>query len=212
MQNQDYLNDIDYFFRYNEDVVENITNVIIPYISQFEHYSSENHFNRIIQILLESDISYEDIYYSLGVYLLSQSDNVEEQMTVIREILRDLQEAELNVVQQVMNIIDVFLPAAEPVPPPMENVKLVVRRKEMEKLKIVIFSDLQTDETNCSICLEDFEVDSELYVIPCTHLFHVNCLEKWVTENYKCPVCRGEIAEHEADLEDDDEEENEEEQ
>lgn len=211
-----YLNDVNYFFKYSEEVVATITNVIIPYVSQFEYYSDENHFNRIIQILLEADQSYEDIYYSLGVYLLSQTDEVEEKMNTVRTILYNLQRADEAVAQRVLNIMNVLIPPAAQVDAvgdavsqqelqQMQDFKRIVPREELTKLQVVLFSELETDEKSCSICLDEFVPESQLYTIPCKHLFHKACIEDWVAENYKCPVCRGEIAKYKVDLEEDEE-------
>jgi hypothetical protein len=206
-----YLNDVNYFFKYSEEVVATITNVIIPYVSQFEYYSDENHFNRIIQILLESDQTYEDIYYSLGVYLLSQTEEVEEKMNVVRTILYNLQRADEAVAQRVLNIMNVLIPPAAQADAvgdavsqqelqQMQDFKRIVPDEELAKLQVVAFSELQTDEKNCSICLDEFLAESQLYTIPCKHLFHKECLADWVAENYKCPVCRGEIAKYKVDF------------
>ena len=212
-----YLNDVNYFFKYSEEVVANITNVIIPYVSQFEYYSDENHFNRIIQILLESEQTYEDIYYSLGVYLLSQTDDVEEKMNTVRTILYNLQRADEAVAQRVLNIMNVLIPPADAGDAvsqqelqQMQDFKRIVPDEELAKLQVVSFSELQTDDKSCSICLDEFVPESQLYIIPCNHLFHKECLEGWVAENYKCPVCRGEIAKYKVDKEEDEEDENEE--
>ena len=212
-----YLNDVNYFFKYSEEVVATITNVVIPYVSQFEYYSDENHFNRIIQILLEADQTYEDIYYSLGVYLLSQTEEVEEKMNTVRTILYNLQRADEAVAQRVLNIMNVLIPPAAQADAvgdavsqqelqQMQDFKRIVPDEELAKLQVVAFSELQTDEKNCSICLDEFLAESQLYAIPCKHLFHKACLEDWVAENYKCPVCRGEIAKYKVDFEEQNEE------
>ena len=151
-----YLNDVNYFFKYSEEVVATITNVVIPYVSQFEYYSDENHFNRIIQILLEADQTYEDIYYSLGVYLLSQTEEVEEKMNVVRTILYNLQRADEAVAQRVLNIMNVLIPAATQADAvgdavsqqelqQMQDFKRIVPDEELAKLQVVTFSELQTD-------------------------------------------------------------------
>ncbi|XP_050254659.1 RING-H2 finger protein ATL70-like [Quercus robur] len=44
----------------------------------------------------------------------------------------------------------------------------------------------------CAICLEDFEdgdVCRKLYA--CKHTFHKQCVDKWLTINTHCPLCRG---------------------
>ena len=42
----------------------------------------------------------------------------------------------------------------------------------------------------CSICLEEFKYDEELKKLKCDHIFHKDCLEPWLTNNNKCPICR----------------------
>lgn len=44
----------------------------------------------------------------------------------------------------------------------------------------------------CSICMENFkEEDETSYVKICHHLFHDECIRKWLlTYNHRCPMCR----------------------
>ncbi|XP_065864608.1 NEP1-interacting protein 1 isoform X2 [Euphorbia lathyris] len=53
---------------------------------------------------------------------------------------------------------------------------------------------LQFHESCCSICLEDFK-DGELMrkLSYCGHLFHLECLDKWLYINGCCPICRNNI-------------------
>jgi len=39
----------------------------------------------------------------------------------------------------------------------------------------------------CPICLDVFK---NPYSIGCSHLFCKKCIDKWLDENYNCPVCR----------------------
>jgi len=206
----DYLNDTEYFRHYNEGIVYSIEDIIIPYVSQFAYYSARNHYNRIIQILLEL-YDYRDIYYSMGVYLMSQKEEIEDDMEIVRELLSSNYEEEnrINVqlnnnvierVNQLMNIILPILPNDYDIPVNMEPVRVFVPRDILDKLPEVSFMELKTDETTCSICMEDFEADTKIRKISCCHLFHTKCLDTWLSENYKCPVCRKEIAEHRHEL------------
>ena len=46
-------------------------------------------------------------------------------------------------------------------------------------------------EHDCSVCLSQFEPESEINHLSCGHLFHKVCLEKWLDYwNITCPLCR----------------------
>ncbi|KAJ8899414.1 hypothetical protein K2173_018388 [Erythroxylum novogranatense] len=46
-------------------------------------------------------------------------------------------------------------------------------------------------EHDCSVCLTQFQPESEINRLSCGHLFHRVCLEKWLDYwNITCPLCR----------------------
>lgn len=67
--------------------------------------------------------------------------------------------------------------------------------KEEEKGGQLI-SDI--DEDTCVICLEHFVDGDRLRVLPCEHLFHVGCIDKWLSGSsseeecftHGCPTCK----------------------
>ncbi|KAJ9169907.1 hypothetical protein P3X46_018051 [Hevea brasiliensis] len=55
-------------------------------------------------------------------------------------------------------------------------------------------------EHDCSVCLTQFEPESEINCLSCGHLFHKVCLEKWLDYwNITCPLCRSPVMPEEED-------------
>eukprot|EP01052_Picozoa_sp_SAG31_P025699 SAG31_NODE_2269_length_6047_cov_3.503699_4_plen_133_part_00 len=45
------------------------------------------------------------------------------------------------------------------------------------------------DNTACSICLGEFEMDEEVRRMPCRHTFHSDCIATWMKVKHSCPLC-----------------------
>ncbi|KAK9109340.1 hypothetical protein Sjap_017400 [Stephania japonica] len=51
-----------------------------------------------------------------------------------------------------------------------------------------------SEKTSCSVCLQDFELGEMVRCLPnCYHMFHLPCIDKWLTKRGSCPLCRGYI-------------------
>ncbi len=47
------------------------------------------------------------------------------------------------------------------------------------------------DELACPICTEKFSLDEEDIIrLPCKHIHHKKCIDKWVEYKHTCPICR----------------------
>mmetsp|Transcript_20611 Transcript_20611/g.44773 ORF Transcript_20611/g.44773 Transcript_20611/m.44773 type:complete len:621 (-) Transcript_20611:26-1888(-) len=46
------------------------------------------------------------------------------------------------------------------------------------------------DTFECTICLTEVEDGEQVGVLPCTHIFHVDCLRQWITRKNACPLCQ----------------------
>lgn len=81
-----------------------------------------------------------------------------------------------------------------------EDVNVTLDEKDLKSLKILKYNE--DIPSSCSICLMDVEKGDEYYDIKCKHVFHKQCLEKWLEDyNYVCPVCRAELGPSKAHIE-----------
>ncbi|KAJ9203673.1 hypothetical protein DTO164E3_306 [Paecilomyces variotii] len=45
-------------------------------------------------------------------------------------------------------------------------------------------------KAECSICMDNVELGTEVAELPCKHWFHYNCIEAWLNQHNTCPHCR----------------------
>ena len=44
--------------------------------------------------------------------------------------------------------------------------------------------------TECNICKEPYRSSSKVVSLPCRHVFHYDCIHKWLVSERTCPCCR----------------------
>lgn len=54
----------------------------------------------------------------------------------------------------------------------------------------------EEEADKCTICLSEFEIEEDVRRLPCMHLFHVECVDQWLGQNKRCPICRVDIEAH----------------
>ncbi|CAN1161368.1 E3 ubiquitin-protein ligase ATL6 [Linum perenne] len=56
------------------------------------------------------------------------------------------------------------------------------------------------DDLECAVCLNEFEDDETLRLIPkCDHVFHPECIDAWLESHTTCPVCRANLTPQQGD-------------
>ncbi|XP_015973327.1 NEP1-interacting protein 2 isoform X1 [Arachis duranensis] len=49
--------------------------------------------------------------------------------------------------------------------------------------------------SSCSICFQDFEDEELIRILPkCGHIFHLQCIDKWLIQQGSCPMCRTHVS------------------
>lgn len=46
----------------------------------------------------------------------------------------------------------------------------------------------------CCICLTNMKLNDQITQLKCKHMFHYQCIDKWIQTKEECPFCRGEIS------------------
>jgi hypothetical protein len=65
-------------------------------------------------------------------------------------------------------------------------------RKTKVKKSLYYYKIVDNTEDDCSICLES-KLSGDIIELECTHTFHKECINKWLTNNESCPYCRQDI-------------------
>ncbi|KAL6297065.1 hypothetical protein ACE6H2_005207 [Prunus campanulata] len=66
----------------------------------------------------------------------------------------------------------------------------------IETFPAFLYSDVKAlqlgqDSLECAVCLNEFQDDETLRLIPkCDHVFHPDCIDTWLLSHSTCPVCR----------------------
>ena len=52
---------------------------------------------------------------------------------------------------------------------------------------------VSVDDALCCICLGKYKDKVDLKELPCSHHFHVGCVDKWLKINASCPLCKHDL-------------------
>ena len=77
-----------------------------------------------------------------------------------------------------------------------EQVGSVNKGLSKEKIKNIpekpFHKALFDDNLECIICMENFEENEKVKQLYCGHIFHGDCIDKWLEKEKKCPFCKAE--------------------
>ena len=63
-------------------------------------------------------------------------------------------------------------------------------KNKLNRIRFKKSSSSNENRETCIICYEDFKNYQNVYNLPCSHIFHVHCLNKEIKYRQKCPMCR----------------------
>ncbi|RYE38984.1 MAG: hypothetical protein EOP48_26325 [Sphingobacteriales bacterium] len=66
----------------------------------------------------------------------------------------------------------------------------ILTEEQINSLPIGKYSASINKSDMCSICIKHFKKNEDLRVLPCGHIFHVECVDKWLKSLAACPNCK----------------------
>ena len=54
-------------------------------------------------------------------------------------------------------------------------------------------NELNDENKICPICLEEYKNNDMIKKLNCNHIFHSECLKKWLSVKAVCPTCRNDL-------------------
>ncbi|CAI8007377.1 Receptor homology region, transmembrane domain-and RING domain-containing protein 2 [Geodia barretti] len=69
------------------------------------------------------------------------------------------------------------------------------RALPQKKFSEVALRESSSSKETCAICVEEFQAEEVVRVLPCSHFFHPNCIDPWLTEHSSmCPLCKQSVS------------------
>lgn len=65
--------------------------------------------------------------------------------------------------------------------------------EKIKKIKMREYSCKRYKNDKCIICQFEFKENEQVKVLSCDHCFHNDCLDEWLKNEKKCPVCKKEV-------------------
>ncbi len=62
-------------------------------------------------------------------------------------------------------------------------------KEQIDNLSMRNFGENDALKT-CSVCITEYAEGNKLRKLPCSHEYHVHCIDRWLSENSTCPICR----------------------
>lgn len=71
----------------------------------------------------------------------------------------------------------------------------LLKKESLSKLSVIHFSaSIKNINESCPICIEEYTKDEKVRLLPCGHVYHLECIDPWLTEKSSlCPLCKQDV-------------------
>lgn len=74
--------------------------------------------------------------------------------------------------------------------PALKNMDKGIKKRELDQLPTEKYKKDIHIESQCPICMEEFEEGEAIMKVSCSHIFHDHCYKDWLRHNNTCPLCK----------------------
>jgi hypothetical protein len=79
-----------------------------------------------------------------------------------------------------------------------QNQQTPIKNNVFDEFKENTFEQVKNDRHNyselidkCIICMDNYENEDVLKILPCHHYYHKECIKEWLLKyNHICPICK----------------------
>ena len=76
-----------------------------------------------------------------------------------------------------------------------KRVQRYFRNPRVRRIPTRRYNTINERYDKCPICLEEFYPNTIVKQLPCSHIYHIKCIDKWFSlDNYQCPLCKQDIS------------------
>lgn len=93
-------------------------------------------------------------------------------------------------VEELRRVLARSVEESEQVPQTEAAASAVVAALPIHRLSAAEVANASDDANQCMVCLEHFQADEQVKLLPCFHRYHVACVDEWLRRDGCCPVCK----------------------
>ncbi|XP_031254458.1 E3 ubiquitin-protein ligase RING1-like [Pistacia vera] len=113
---------------------------------------------------------------------------------IATEIERNPSHRGISTIVTILNVSTIFI-IPDILEESMQDVPRPIPATEeaIQKLEKVTFQDCLESTRDCIVCCEEFHQNdhvNQIVRMPCAHVYHQQCIQKWLKISHLCPLCR----------------------
>jgi hypothetical protein len=162
---------------FDEEINSIISRSVVNIFSNINNFSLEDEANLYPNNSTANDYYERDYEYDYDYRRVPMD---------IYSLINSLVNREEEIFQEFLN--ETFLESVESATSTKSNESMIFLSKNYGEIE-----QKEKYEKSCSICLSDYDKDSDVSFLNCNHLFHTNCISEWSMYKKTCPICRNNI-------------------